>query len=201
MRCERPGARSAKMVPMSSDEDRLLALGRVVDAASKLEMTLRAVFCALVGSKFAAVVAGGQMANWLIENSKALVDAHTEMPDEQRRRLRELLSASQTANTKRNRLVHDMWSVEADGSYAQLQSKARSYDLATRQVSVADAEQAATELTSCSVTLLSYLWEVLPGQVGTEVQLRWEDHLESMPPDERAALIARRQRIASQDDQ
>jgi hypothetical protein len=186
---------------MSPDEDRLLALGRVVDAASKLEMSLRAVFCALVGSKFASVIAGGQMANWLIENSKALIDAHAELLDEQRQQLKELLSASQAANTKRNRLVHDMWSVGADGSYAQLQSKARSYDLAPRQVSVADAEQAATELTSCSVNLISCLWEILPGEIGTEVQLRWEDHLKSMPPDERAALIARRQRVASQDDQ
>lgn len=108
---------------MASNDERLIALGRVVDEASKLEMALRTAFCALVGSKFAAVVAGGQMASWLIENCKALVEAHVELSDEQRQRFKDLLSASQAANTARNRLVHDVWTIEGDGTYGQMQSR------------------------------------------------------------------------------
>lgn len=64
---------------MSSDPvdymqtERLLALGSVLIAAGALEDLLRDAFCALVGSKFAAVVAGGQGGDWLIGYCKALV--------------------------------------------------------------------------------------------------------------------------------
>ena len=41
-----------------------------------MEMLLRRAFCGLVGSKFAAVVAGGQGADWLIQQCRALTGEH-----------------------------------------------------------------------------------------------------------------------------
>jgi hypothetical protein len=40
--------------------DRYYALGQVVEMAAVMEIALRMAFCALVGSKYAAVVAGAR---------------------------------------------------------------------------------------------------------------------------------------------
>jgi hypothetical protein len=78
---------------MASDdnEELLLALGRIVDAASKLDTALRTMFCTLMDSKYAAVVAGGQMTGWLLDNCKAVLAAHSELDDGDRAKLEELL--------------------------------------------------------------------------------------------------------------
>jgi hypothetical protein len=44
----------------SSDNERLRVLGLLALRSCKLEDELRGAFCSLVGSKYAAVVAGGQ---------------------------------------------------------------------------------------------------------------------------------------------
>jgi hypothetical protein len=57
------------------------ALGSVIMAPGAMADPLRDAFCALVGSKFAAVVAGGQGADWLIGYCESLVKAHMELPE------------------------------------------------------------------------------------------------------------------------
>ncbi len=58
---------------MEDDENRLLiALGRITESSTTMEWVLRLAFCCLVGSKYAAVVAGGQSASWLIDQCDAL---------------------------------------------------------------------------------------------------------------------------------
>ena len=45
-----------------------------------MEHLARTVFVTLVGSKYAAVVAGGQNVSWLLEQSQALTTARQEIP-------------------------------------------------------------------------------------------------------------------------
>jgi hypothetical protein len=58
-------------VHTSDDTDvitpRLIALGMITENSAALDSTLRGMFCALVGSKYAAVVAAGRDAGWLID--------------------------------------------------------------------------------------------------------------------------------------
>ena len=185
-------------VTMISDEARLVALGRVVDSASKLDFALRSLFCNLIGSKFAAVVAGGQMTTWLIENCKAVVKVHDELSDDQRLALDEILSRSKAANTRRNRYVHDLWGISGDGSYEQLRSRVGSHDLEAAAVSIDDVEKIASELAACGATIRRLESEIWREQSGVEVQLRWEDHLRSMTDEDLAALMVRRIKIARQ---
>jgi hypothetical protein len=58
---------------MEDDENRMLvALGKVSESGTTMEWVLRLAFQCLVGSKYAAVVAGGQPVGWLIAQCIAL---------------------------------------------------------------------------------------------------------------------------------
>jgi hypothetical protein len=54
------------LVVTQPSHDRYSALGQVVEMAAVMEVSLQMAFCALLGSKYAAVVAGSQEAHWLI---------------------------------------------------------------------------------------------------------------------------------------
>jgi hypothetical protein len=62
--------------PPDATNDRLLALGLVIEWSATMERQIQDAFCALAGSEFSAAVAEGQSADWLIEKCEALADAH-----------------------------------------------------------------------------------------------------------------------------
>lgn len=84
------------------------ALGAVVEQSARMEWVLRGVFCSLVGSKYAAIVAGGQSMSWLLDNCKALVKANLEMTLEQIAAIQAALAACSAANDNRNVVVHGL---------------------------------------------------------------------------------------------
>ena len=87
---------------MEDDEIRLLiALGKITESGTTMEWVLRLAFCCLVGSKYAAVVAGGQSAGWLIEQCDALAEVNREITEESRKLLRAALSACRSASQQR----------------------------------------------------------------------------------------------------
>jgi hypothetical protein len=65
------------------DDDRQHALGGVVRKSAYMEHLLRAVFTALLGSKYGAVVAADQNAGWLAEECRAMakdyLESHTQV--------------------------------------------------------------------------------------------------------------------------
>ena len=92
---------------MEDDEDRLLvALGKTTEAGTVMELVLRLAFCGLVGSKYAAVVAGGQSVSWLIDQCIALANINREMTEDSRRSLRAALMECKEASRQRNALIH-----------------------------------------------------------------------------------------------
>jgi len=84
----------------------LFALGEVTEMSAMMESALRSVFCALIESKYAAIVAGGQSLTWLLENCRALVKANLEMTPKQVADIDAALNACKAANERRNALVH-----------------------------------------------------------------------------------------------
>ena len=56
------------------------ALGGIVVEAAYMERVLRAVFSALVGTKYAAVVSGRLLASALVEDCERITSYHTEIP-------------------------------------------------------------------------------------------------------------------------
>ena len=92
-----------------TQDDRYRELGRVVEMAAVMEVSLRMAFSALTGSKYAAVVAASQETHWLIENCDAIARQHLELAQEGRGAIRHALRACRQANHDRNRLVHEAW--------------------------------------------------------------------------------------------
>ena len=107
---------------------RLLALGQVIEWSASMENILRSAFCSLVGSKYAAILAGGQTADGLIEDCKALAQAHHEMSPEHRAAILGALERCKAANQRRNVLVHGVKTASraTDGALQTIRSRRRS---------------------------------------------------------------------------
>lgn len=86
----------------------LINVGLVVGQGVMMERILEQVFCALVGSRFAAVVAAGQNVDWLIGYCKDLTKAHSELDEEDRQEILGALAACRVANKRRNEVVHSI---------------------------------------------------------------------------------------------
>nr|WP_221374791.1 hypothetical protein [Actinoplanes polyasparticus] len=177
---------------------RYLALGELVDAASTFEMQLRAALCALVGSKYAAVIAAGMMAGELIENSAAVAKRHREITEPARSRLTEILSLAKALSEARNRLIHDVWAFGGPEGPVLMRSKRRDHTLPTSGTSVAAVQETAQALRAVTFDLHEALRDAFGLEIATiESQLRWEDHVATMTLEEREAL-ARRQATAAE---
>jgi len=105
---------------------RLSSLGAVMESSAFMEYTLRNAFCSLLGSKYAAIVAGGQPVGWLIEQCRALTDAHRDMPRQHREAIKAALERCRAANERRNHLVHGVKTASRAGGSALGTVKSRS---------------------------------------------------------------------------
>jgi len=142
-------------------DDRYAALGQVVETAAVMEISLRMAFCALLGSKYAAVVARSQETHWLIENCEALARHHQELREGPRDAIHQALRACREANRDRNRLVHDAWSTEAEGTPATIQSTRRSYRITGRPWTAGHITAVTDAITTAQRQLLTALEDAL----------------------------------------
>jgi hypothetical protein len=110
-------------------DDRYVALGRVVETAAIMEISLRMAFGALLGGPYAAVVASRQETHWLIENCEAVTRAHAELPQARRDEILHALRACRQANHDRNRLVHEAWGTGPGGAPVTVRGAGRSYEI------------------------------------------------------------------------
>lgn len=147
-------------------DDRFYALGQVVERAAVIEIALRMVFCALIGSKHAAVVAASQETHWLIENCDALARKHTEIPADRLEEVRAALRACREANRDRNRLVHEAWGTGPDGGPTAMQSPRHSYQITGRLWSVEEIQATAAAMLSAQQALLAAIEDAIgPGSL------------------------------------
>jgi hypothetical protein len=144
-----------------------------------MESMLRDAFCSLVGSKFAAIVAAGQNTTWLIEQCRALTDAHREMPESARDAIKEALKHCASANEKRNELVHAMKTAVTvrDGSFQTIRSRHRNYKPTMQKWTPESLNEAAFELSRSTSELLTAI-EVAVGPRMAVIgdALGWEDY-------------------------
>jgi len=158
--------------------ERQIALGSVIIASGAMEDFLRDAFCALVGSKFAAVVAGGQGADWLIGYCQALVEAHVELPVASRESVKAALQLCQSANERRNRLVHGAKTVSSrsDGSFDVLRSRRHQYKLHVEQWTPAQIDEVAEAIGRAAEELLTAMLNAMGQDMAVlSDQLEWEE--------------------------
>lgn len=175
------------------DDVQLQALGRVIQAASMFEDSLRNAFCSLIGSKYAAVVAGDEQSSSLIGKCKELTKARTEISSDQKEKILDILIKCKTANERRNRLVHDVWALGPNAVTHLMKRQRLGYQITSQPITTDEIDQVARDLTRSSSELLNILFDTFgPEQATLEAQLRWEQHVESMSTRELYALAVRR---------
>lgn len=90
----------------TSVDERLKNVGLVVDKSARLDKTLRNAFCSIIGNKYAAVLADGRSAEWLIKKCRDVLEAHREITGEHRANIQLALDACKSANDQRNDLLY-----------------------------------------------------------------------------------------------
>src|ERR1700722_6645505 len=121
------------------------ALGGIVLEAGYLERTLRTAFSALVGSKYAAVVAGHLTEAALIEDCQKITRYHTDLPQSVKQTLRTALTACDEARKKRNRTMHDAWAIRPGDIMVTLQAN-RDHEVTITARTTAEIRQLADDL-------------------------------------------------------
>jgi hypothetical protein len=158
--------------------ERQVALGMVTEWSAMMEDVLRGAFCALVGSKYAAIVGGGQSVTWLREQCDALTKAHSEITAEQRKAIRAALVRCKAADEDRNALVHGVKTYsreDGDGGLRTLRSRFRQYEPQVRDWTPTTIHAAAQEMAEAGWDL----FEAIEAAVGPELMdlgnaLAWE---------------------------
>jgi hypothetical protein len=171
---------------MTTDSDlpgdmkaRLMALGQVIEWSAHMEYTVRNAFCSLVGSKYAAVVAGGQSASWLIDQCKALTDAHKDMPVDHRESIKAALERCRAINERRNHLVHGVKTASgaSDGALQTMKSRLRTYAAIVEPWTPATIQKAAAELLHADLALFAAVQQAVSPEIMVIADtLGWEDH-------------------------
>jgi hypothetical protein len=156
-------------------DDLQRALGKVVLEASYMERVLRAAFAALVGSKYAPVVDGHLTAHNLIETCENVAEVHTDIEVTAKAQLAEALRACGAANTKRNRAIHDAWTLRPGGITVTLQSSPSAQDVAVKVHTLPGLGQVADDLGKAADELSAAVTAAFgPDGMRVEDQLRLE---------------------------
>jgi hypothetical protein len=152
------------------------ALGGIVLEAAYMERVLRAVFSALVGSKYAAVVDGRLTASALIEDCERLTGYHTEIPAPAKDVVLTALRACHEANRKRNRVIHDTWATRPGNVMVTLRSERGSHEVTVTARTLAEVRQVAGQLADAAEALKAALtgalgssWELVEDQLRREL--------------------------------
>jgi hypothetical protein len=142
-------------------DERYYALGQVVEMAAIMEVSLRMAFCALIGGKYAALVAREQETHWLIETCDVIARHHDELAPAQRDQLRTGLHACRAANRDRNRLVHEAWGKELGGAPTSITSTRRSYQIVGRAWTAQEIRTVADSIGQAQRSLLEAIEDAL----------------------------------------
>ena len=187
---------------MAEINARYIAMGELVDAASSFEMGLRSALCALIGSKYAAIIVAGRMAGELIDNCTAITKKHREISEPAREQLVTVLSRAKVASERRNRLIHDVWVHGGPNGSMLMRSKFRDHSLPVSSTSVDAVQETTQALREISAELHQILTRELGMLAATiESQLRWEEHVATMTPDEIEVMNQRRRRARDGKDE
>ncbi|MFD5787082.1 hypothetical protein ACFWH1_10760 [Streptomyces sp. NPDC127037] len=82
------------------------ALGAMVREAAMLEHYLETIVKVLCGSPHGALLISGESTSRVLTVCKALIDAHTEIPEEHRTDFKKMLTDAKTAFEQRHTYVH-----------------------------------------------------------------------------------------------
>lgn len=157
----------------------LAALGHVIRCTSNFDRALQTLFCALVASPMAAVIAAGQSTSWLMQECRRLADHHPDIEEVARTKLHALLLEAKGAVEHRNRLAHDGWGSTPDGQAALVRSQRGRVHREWSRVTVEEVVASGRRLTDASFAVENWIVEVLGHEaLSYENALRWRAFLD-----------------------
>jgi hypothetical protein len=152
------------------------ALGGIVLEAAYLERVLRAVFSALVGSKYAAVAARRLTAAALIEDCEQITNYHTDLPRAAKDAVFAALRACHEANRERNRVIHDTWATRPGSALVTLPGGPAPHQVTVAAHTLAEVRQLAGQVADAADALqvamtqaLGAGWELAADQLRREL--------------------------------
>lgn len=164
--------------PIDVITQRLVELGMVTETSATMESTLRSAFCSLVGSKYAATVAGGQAASWLIDQCRALTTVHREITAEHKQAIMDALDKCKSANEKRNTLIHSVKTASSvpDGSLQTIRSRRSTHVPVVQPWTLTEIHAAVCELAKANSSLFAAMIAAVSEQMMVlDHALAWEE--------------------------
>jgi hypothetical protein len=152
------------------------ALGGVVLEAAYLERVLRAVFSALVDSKYAAVVDARMTAASLIEDCEHITRFRTDLDSRKKAELTAALKECRTASSERNRVIHDAWAARPGSVMVTLRGQPDAHEVMVAARTPAEVRQvgdriaeAADRLKAAMTSALGAHWAVVEDRLRHEL--------------------------------
>ncbi|MFD8237962.1 hypothetical protein [Streptomyces albidoflavus] len=146
--------------------ERHILIGRAVEAGARVELHLRQLFCALLDTPYAGVVAAGESVDNLVNNCTALLKVHSGVPRDSRERVEANLKNVRNLMSERNALAHGLWLGQGAGEGDQrepilLVSKRRKAE-DVRVRTRAEVEKLAADLQAEATAIFEWTLKVLP---------------------------------------
>jgi hypothetical protein len=176
----------------AQNDRRLRAIGRIAEASGQLDWALRRAFCALLGSKYGAILAGGQSTVTLINQCKAILRRHREITDADKNALEAILNDCAEVNGRR-KLIHDVWGYGPGGATTLLRSSQNhGHEVLATPITVEEIEGIGVKYADCERRLAAAVDDAFGYPTAQlEAQLRWEEYVATMPKAELEALLRR----------
>jgi hypothetical protein len=155
----------------------MMKLGKVTQQSALLDQGLEVAFCALVGSKYAVIIASSQNSDWLNRHCVGLVNAHRELSEDQRTALMAALKQCSKAAAQRNELVHAIFAAGSDTNYLRVKGGRATHTVTVALEPLWKFDDVISDLVGADHTLrlaLTRAFGAEPLKLWT--QLRMEDH-------------------------
>jgi hypothetical protein len=151
------------------------AIGGVVLESAYLERVLRAAFSALIGSKYAAVIANRLMASALIDDCRRVAEVHSGIGASERDGLIASLHHCESVNHARNRVIHDDWAFRPGNVKVTLQSGDSSHEVTVTAETVSQLDDLAARIGRAADQVAAAVLAALgPASLLIDDQLRQE---------------------------
>lgn len=152
-------------------------VGALATAAAHLEFTMYQLYCRLVGSPLAEVVALGEGFSFYFERSRNLLRYRADMTDAQANHVWPLLDRVKTLMDDRNHVIHGSWMPTAPGGPDQLHDVVlgrRGFKTPVKQFSPRRLTELASQMDEVSHELHEHVLDIFEGQF-----LDWDDESRS----------------------
>lgn len=140
--------------------DRLL--GSMVREAAMLEIFLGVAAQHLCESRYGAVLVTGESSSRILRVCTTLIDIHTDIAEQKRTELKELLTQSRDLFEKRNEYVHGLALPGTHGGVVSIRTSRLKTEPKIGPVDIAALEKLSTDMRRLSDAVAAWNFEVYP---------------------------------------